>query len=162
MKKIVVIIAIVVAMMLSACTSSPPQPTKTPSITVEPATTNEEVKQTTSEDGGMTNDEMAEQPIMIDNTPQEFEENIQGEHLLLDVRTQGEYDEGHIEGSTLIPVNELEGRLDEISEYKNLPVLVYCRSGNRSVTASNILLENGFTDVHNLLGGIRAWNNYKQ
>ena len=61
----------------------------------------------------------------------------------------------------MIPVGELESRLGEISDYKDKPVLVYCRSGNRSVTASNVLIDNGFTEVHNLLGGIGAWNSYK-
>ena len=98
---------------------------------------------------------------IINNTPEEFEASMQGEYLLLDVRTQAEYDEGHINDPTLIPVDELESRLDEISEYKDKPVLVYCRSGNRSVTASNILIQNGFSEVHNLLGGIGAWNAYK-
>jgi len=105
--------------------------------------------------------EKAEAIEIIHNTAEEFESNMQGEYLLLDVRTQGEYDAGHIEGSTLIPVDELESRLSEIEEYKDTPILVYCRSGNRSVTASNILINNGFTKVHNLLGGIGAWNSYK-
>ncbi len=99
---------------------------------------------------------------IINDTPEEFEASMQGEYLLLDVRTQAEYDEGHINDPTLIPVTELESRLDEISEYKDKPVLVYCRSGNRSVTASNILIDNGFSEVHNLLGGIGAWNAYKE
>lgn len=98
----------------------------------------------------------------INDTPEKFEAAMQSEHLLLDVRTQAEYDQGHINDPVLIPVDELEGRLDEIAQYKNIPVLVYCRSGNRSLTASNILLENGFTEVHNLLGGIGAWNEYKK
>ncbi len=98
---------------------------------------------------------------MINDTPEQFESNMKGEYLLLDVRTQGEYDEGHINDPTLIPVDELESRLAEIEEYKNLPVLVYCRSGNRSATAAKILLDNGFQEVHNLLGGIGAWNEYK-
>ena len=64
--------------------------------------------------------------------------------LLLDVRTQEEYDQDNIEGATLIPVAELEARLKEIEQYKDKPILVYCRSGNRSMTASQILIENGF------------------
>lgn len=165
MKKAVVIVAILVAIMLSACTPTESQPTKTPSITVEPAkaTANDSVEtEKKADDGQMTNEEVVQQAVMIDDTPQEFESNMQGDYLLLDVRTQGEFDEGNIEGATLIPVSELEERLNEIDEFKNLPVLVYCRSGNRSVTASNILLENGFTNVHNLLGGINGWNDYKK
>jgi rhodanese-related sulfurtransferase len=103
----------------------------------------------------------AEKVEIINNTPEEFEANMEGDYLLLDVRTQEEYDAGHIEGSTLIPVDELGNRISEIEDYKDKTVLVYCRSGNRSVTASNILISNGFNKVHNLLGGIGAWNTYK-
>jgi rhodanese-related sulfurtransferase len=77
--------------------------------------------------------------------------------LLLDVRTPGEYDEVHIPGSYLIPVQELEQRLDEISQYKDREVFVYCRSGNRSMSAASILRENGFMRIINLAGGIRDW-----
>ena len=86
---------------------------------------------------------------------------MNGEFLLLDVRTQEEYDAGHIEGSVLIPVTELQARINEIEGYKDAVVLVYCRSGNRSVTASNILIDNGFTQVHNLLTGYNGWVAYK-
>jgi rhodanese-related sulfurtransferase len=103
----------------------------------------------------------AEKVEIINNSPEEFEANMEGDYLLLDVRTQEEYDAGHIEGSTLIPVDELGNRISEIEDYKDKTVLVYCRSGNRSVTASNILISNGFTKVHNLLGGIGAWSTYK-
>ena len=91
---------------------------------------------------------------------QTFKSNMEGDYLLLDVRTQEEYDQDNIEGATLIPVAELEARLDELAQYKDTPILVYCRSGNRSMTASQILIENGFEDVHNLLGGIGAWNKH--
>jgi len=97
---------------------------------------------------------------IINDTPEIFESNMEGDYLLLDVRTQEEYDAGHIESSLLIPVSELESRLDEIEAYKDKSVLVYCRSGNRSVTASNILIDNGFTDVHNLLTGYNGWVAY--
>ena len=77
--------------------------------------------------------------------------------LLLDVRTQAEYDGGHIPGSSLIPVDELPGRIAEIEQYKNKPVMVYCRSGRRSMIAVGILKDNGFTDIINLDGGINSW-----
>ncbi len=79
------------------------------------------------------------------------------DHLLLDVRTQAEYDSSHLSNSTLIPVQELASRLNEISEWKEKPVFVYCRSGNRSLTASNILKEAGFLSIYNLNGGINSW-----
>ena len=77
------------------------------------------------------------------------------EVFLLDVRTQEEFDEGYIEGAILIPDYELESRLDEVPVDEK--ILVYCRSGRRSVTASNILIDAGYTDVYNMLGGINDW-----
>ncbi|MDD5675805.1 MAG: rhodanese-like domain-containing protein [Chitinivibrionales bacterium] len=78
---------------------------------------------------------------------------------LLDVRTPPEFSEGHILGARLIPVAELEERLNEIASLKDRPILVYCRTGNRSGMASRILRKNGFTKVTNLAGGILAWQN---
>jgi rhodanese-related sulfurtransferase len=80
-----------------------------------------------------------------------------GEVFILDVRKQEEYDEGHIIGSTLIPVQELEARLNELP--RNKKILVYCRSGNRSVTASETLVKNGFAQIFNMKGGITEWKN---
>lgn len=77
--------------------------------------------------------------------------------VILDVRTQNEYNEGHLENSVLIPVTELESRIDELSSYKDTEIIVYCRTGSRSATASEILDFNNFTRVFNLLGGITAW-----
>jgi rhodanese-related sulfurtransferase len=74
---------------------------------------------------------------------------------LLDVREQWEYDEGHIPGVTLLPMGEVQGRLDEIPTDKE--VIVTCRSGNRSGQVTNYLRQNGFDNVHNMEGGIVAW-----
>ncbi len=101
----------------------------------------------------------AQKAVRIDVESAEFEEQMFGNYVLLDVRSYEEFDEGHIEGATLIPVDELEERWSEIEEYDK--ILVYCRSGNRSVTASDILLDAGFGEVYNLLGGIGAWSEYK-
>ena len=96
----------------------------------------------------------------IDVEAAEFEQQMFGNYVLLDVRSYEEFEEGHIEGATLIPVDEIASRWVEIEEYDK--ILVYCRSGNRSVTASDILIEAGFDEVYNLLGGIKAWNEYKK
>jgi len=77
--------------------------------------------------------------------------------VILDVRTQAEYDSGHIQNATLIPLTELASRLGELD--KNKEILVYCGSGGRSATASQILADNGFSKVYNMLGGITAWRN---
>ncbi|MHA1718559.1 MAG: rhodanese-like domain-containing protein [Promethearchaeota archaeon] len=78
--------------------------------------------------------------------------------VVLDVRSQNEYDSGHINNSILIPVDELENRFSEIEHYKNTEIIVYCRSGSRSRVASVILTSNGFSKIYNMMGGILAWN----
>lgn len=70
---------------------------------------------------------------------------------LLDVRTIPEYKEEHLVGATLIPLHQLEKNLSKLE--KNRKILVYCRSGNRSVAASRILEKHGFVPV-NIKGGI--------
>ena len=77
--------------------------------------------------------------------------------LILDVRTKGEYDQGHIEKAMLIPVQNLQSRLEEIARYKNQEVLIYCATGNRSTVASKILIDNGFKHVSNMRFGIMQW-----
>lgn len=77
--------------------------------------------------------------------------------IILDVREQEEYDEGHIQGAILLPV----GMIDEdtamgVIPAKDTVVLVYCRSGNRSKTAAAALAELGYTQVYEF-GGIRDW-----
>ena len=76
---------------------------------------------------------------------------------ILDVRTQREYDEGHLENALLIPLAELESRIDEILPYKDTQIIVYCKVGGRSAQASSILDSNNFTKVFNVQGGITAW-----
>lgn len=72
---------------------------------------------------------------------------------LLDVRTIQEYKEGHLRDATLIPVQALDKNLDMLKQDKNKKIIVYCRTGSRSVSASRILEENGFTPL-NVKGGI--------
>jgi rhodanese-related sulfurtransferase len=75
--------------------------------------------------------------------------------LVLDVREQWEYDEGHIPGVTHIPMNEIPNRLSEIPAEQT--VLVTCRSGNRSGQVAEFLRGKGYENVHNMDGGILAW-----
>ena len=89
----------------------------------------------------------------------EFEAAMTGRYLLLDVRMQAEYDNGHIDGALLIPHTELEKRIAEIGDHDK--VLVYCASGNRSVAASQILINAGVSEVYDLAGGYSAWLSYK-
>lgn len=72
---------------------------------------------------------------------------------LLDVRTVQEYKSGHLRNATLIPVQELSKNLELLKLDKHKKIIVYCRTGSRSVSASRILKENGFTPL-NVKGGI--------
>lgn len=81
--------------------------------------------------------------------------NATGDHFVIDVREQWEYDQGHVPGVTLIPLGELESRVSELPSDK--PIYVICQSGNRSVTASNILKQAGVADIRNVQGGTLAW-----
>jgi rhodanese-related sulfurtransferase len=77
--------------------------------------------------------------------------------FILDVRTPAEYQEGRIPGAELIPVYELADRINELETYKNKPLFVYCRSGNRSIVAIQILTKQGFTNLLHLNRGIKSW-----
>lgn len=76
--------------------------------------------------------------------------------VILDVRTQEEYNEGHIKNATLIPLAEIEGRAENELKDKSQIILVYCRSGNRSKQASQILADKGYTNIKEF-GGITSW-----
>lgn len=77
--------------------------------------------------------------------------------VILDVREQDEYDSGHIPGAVLLPVGAIEeGTAGEVIPEKDSVVLVYCRSGNRSKTASSKLAELGYTNIYEF-GGINTW-----
>jgi rhodanese-related sulfurtransferase len=81
--------------------------------------------------------------------------------LLLDVRTRAEFSNGHIENAILIPVQELQKRVGELSEYKHSDILIYCATGNRSTVASKILVDNGFKRIVNMRFGIYQWAKYQ-
>ena len=74
---------------------------------------------------------------------------------LVDVRTSDEYALGHLSGSINIPLDDMRDRLQEIPSDK--PVYVYCGIGLRGYLASNILKENGFREVRNLIGGLKTY-----
>ena len=79
--------------------------------------------------------------------------------LVLDVRTDKEYREGHILNSLHIPLGVLSGRLKELEPYRDSAIVVSCRSGARSAQAAAILRKQGFAQVYNLSGGVMAWQN---
>lgn len=77
--------------------------------------------------------------------------------VVLDVREDQEFAEGHIVNALHIPVGVLDKRLDELEAHKDKPIIVYCRSGDRAARASATLHKQGFTAVFKLNGGVLAW-----
>lgn len=77
--------------------------------------------------------------------------------IILDVRSQSEFDAYHLCNATLIPSTELDSRINELMPYNETEIIVYCLSGGRSVTASQTLANNGFIKIFNMVGGISAW-----
>ena len=78
------------------------------------------------------------------------------EHIILDVREQGEFEEGHIPGAILIPYTAIENKAEEMLPDKDKLILVYCRSGRRSKIAAEALSKLGYTNVKEF-GGIIDW-----
>ena len=81
--------------------------------------------------------------------------------IVLDVREPNEYASGHVLNSKHIPLGKLKERMGELEKYKDRPVVVVCRSGNRSGTACFLLGRQGFTQAFNLAGGVQAWQKNK-
>jgi len=77
--------------------------------------------------------------------------------IVLDVREDNEVRDGKIQGAKHIPLGQLDKRIAELEKSKDKPILVYCRSGNRSSHACATLTKNGFANVTNLAGGFMAW-----
>ena len=76
--------------------------------------------------------------------------------FLLDVREGWEYEVSNVDG-VHIPLGDLPSRVDELSDQKDAEVVVMCRAGGRSAKAVEFLTANGFSNVHNLKGGMTAW-----
>ena len=99
----------------------------------------------------------AELDLPVDINAQTVEEiRNRDDVVLIDVREDWEYAEGHIPGATLIPLGEVPNRLAEIPKDKT--VVAVCRSGNRSGQATSFLQQQGFANVHNMQGGMNAWS----
>ncbi len=89
--------------------------------------------------------------INVDQAYQKYQEGV----FFLDVRTVEEWNEYHIPNTTLIPLDELPNRLDEVP--RDREIVVVCRSGNRSQVGRDILLNAGFTQVTSMAGGVKTW-----
>src|SRR5881396_3265736 len=80
-----------------------------------------------------------------------------GEPVVVDVREQDEWDEGHIAGAVHVPRGHLESRIERLAPDTGRPVVVYCSAGNRSAFAAKTLAELGYEDVVSLAGGFTDW-----
>jgi rhodanese-related sulfurtransferase len=103
----------------------------------------------------------AQQPVAMaqiaDITPTDYQSQFISTgkpHLLVDVRTTEEFASGHIAGSVNIVLDTIEARLNDIP--RDRPVVLYCRSGNRSAQAATLLAKAGYTNILDL-GGINEW-----
>ena len=106
---------------------------------------------------GQTN-EKPKEAIYMNITAEQAKQMMDTEenYIILDVRTQEEYDEAHIPGAIVIPNTELEARAESELPDKDQMILVYCRSGRRSKLAAEILVELGYTNIYEF-GGIIDW-----
>ena len=100
--------------------------------------------------------------MSVDITAQELKERLdKGEEIIIiDVREPYEYEEYNI-GAQLIPLGDLQGHIDDFEEVKNEEIVVHCRSGARSAAAKGFMVQNGYTNVRNLIGGIMAYAELK-
>ena len=96
---------------------------------------------------------------MPDITASELKQRQQaGENpTIIDVREPWEHEESRISGSQNIPLGTLPTKLDDLEDYKDQEVIVHCKSGGRSASAKAFLVQHGFSNVRNLLGGFQAY-----
>ena len=96
--------------------------------------------------------------VYVNITAEEAKQIMDNEegYIILDVRTQEEYDEGHIPGAIVISHEEIAEKAEEVLTDKDQLILVYCRSGRRSKIAAEALVELGYTNIKEF-GGIIDW-----
>ena len=103
-------------------------------------------------------EETGREAVYVNITAEEAKEIMDSQegYIILDVRTQEEYNQGHIPGAILIPDTEIKDRAEQELKDKDQLLLVYCRSGRRSKLASEALAELGYTNIKEF-GGIIDW-----
>ena len=92
-----------------------------------------------------------------DITLRELRELQENGAIIIDVRSKQEYEEGHVDGSILIPEYEMRKEVEKIIKDKNKNIVVYCSSGGRSKKAQKILNKMGYENVYNLYNGITSY-----
>ncbi len=120
--------------------------------------TSTEENQDSSEDNGEkeVEEDVVKEPVtMVNSEDAKSLINDEGA-VLVDVRTQDEYDAGHIDGAILVPLDELDSLIDEKIESKDQKIILYCRSGRRSSIAAELLVDRGYTAIYDL-GAMSSW-----
>lgn len=107
-----------------------------------------------SQEGGGASEDAGFEQIDAEAAKKIMDE--ESDYVILDVRTQDEYDQGHIPGAVLLPHDVVSKEAEKILPRKDQLVLVYCRRGNRSKQASQALVDLGYTNVVEF-GGINDW-----
>ena len=119
-----------------------------PSVSVQPQTTTSPFVQTQS-----VNQRLGYQVISVSDARAMIQSS--SNLLVVDVRTSGEFAQGHLQGSINMPLSDLPTEISGLD--RNRPILVYCQTGHRSAQAAAILVNAGFTQVYDMDGGLNAW-----
>ena len=93
----------------------------------------------------------------ITATPYLLDKVKADEWLLIDVRSPQEYADGHIPGAINMPHEQIDEYVEQLSDARDKPIIIYCRSGRRAIMAMQILEQQAFTDVNHLEGDMLGW-----
>jgi rhodanese-related sulfurtransferase len=77
--------------------------------------------------------------------------------VVIDVREANDFNNGHIKNAKNVPMSSFRSQLESLEKHRDKPVLMYCRSGSQSGKACRMLKKSGFSNIHNLGGGIVGW-----
>jgi rhodanese-related sulfurtransferase len=150
MKKTWILLSLIIVVFLSfGCKSSK----STPSEVYEDANV---VSEDNSESASQEVNKEMKGTYMTKTQEEAYELLNKNEAILIDVRTVEEYNEGHIVGANLVPLDTIETEIIKAYPDKEAVYLVYCRSGNRSQQATNIMVDLGYLEVYDI-GGINTW-----
>ncbi len=97
-------------------------------------------------------------PIEVDVQHVKALQDSGAEFLFLDCRESSEYETAHIAGTTLIPMSEMQDRVEELAQHQDQHIIVHCHHGGRSMRVTQWLLGQNFSKVQNMAGGIDTWS----
>jgi rhodanese-related sulfurtransferase len=102
----------------------------------------------------------SEVPVPLETDVQQVAAQLKSQAgvVLLDCREADEFKLVHIEGAELWPMSQIAGRVEELAQYRNRPVVVHCHHGGRSLKVVAWLREQGFSQAQSMAGGIDAWS----